>query len=172
MPALKPSARAEVTPYFRAFSLHCPLRGFQSWAKPAVKPGIWLQSICWGCSIMDLWGALPVLSPKRLLLISRASSQNRCLPTVWPLGLEWPQTAELFPCAIPWEISVGNWGWQSDQMPSHSPLAAAEVALVCVVMFPSLQGRRYFGGMPPEWGKLNGADPQKNARAECMMLAD
>lgn len=56
-------------------------------------------------------------------------------------------------------------------MPVHGPLAAVEVALVCVVMFPPHQGRRYYGGMPPEWGKLNGADPQKNARAECMMLA-
>lgn len=65
----------------------------------------------------------------------------------------------------------GGWGWQSDQMPVHSLSAAAAVALVCVVIFPSLQGRSYFGGMPPEWDMLDGADPQKNARAGCMVLA-
>ena len=66
-----------------------------------------------------------------------------------------------------------------------SPSAGAVVELVCVVIFPSPQGRTHFGvtpvssqaayrvccirnhfeGMPTEWGRLDGVDLQENSRA-------
>ena len=43
--------------------------------------------------------------------------------------------------------------------------------LVCVVLFPSPQGKCHFEGSPSEWGMLNVADSQENMRARCIVLA-